>query len=68
MHTWTETFSPLLTIGIILQIHALVFRQGLNFDEKNDDFSDLPPNQRRKKIVAKIDSIQSQINQELAVR
>lgn len=37
-------------------------------DECKDDYADLPPNQRRKRIQAKIDQIQSQFQQETAVR
>jgi hypothetical protein len=40
----------------------------MNCDEKNDDYAELPPIQRRKKILQKIDQIQAQINQEMAVR
>ncbi|KAJ6223608.1 hypothetical protein RDWZM_002153 [Blomia tropicalis] len=39
-----------------------------HIDESKDDFSDLPPNQRRKRIQQKIDLIQSNIQQETAVR
>lgn len=43
--------------------------QGMNIDDKNsDDYGDLPPVQRRKKIVQKIDQINASIQQELAVR
>ncbi|XP_024084583.1 formin-binding protein 1-like isoform X2 [Cimex lectularius] len=38
-----------------------------NGDNK-DDYSDLPPNQRRKKLQSKIDEIQSKIHQESAAR
>lgn len=44
------------------------FKQGSAFDEKTEDYADLPPNQRRKKLLQKIDLIQTQINQETAVR
>ncbi|RWS28376.1 formin-binding protein 1-like protein [Leptotrombidium deliense] len=37
-------------------------------DDSKDDYSELPPSQRRKRIQQKIDSIQAQINQETAVR
>lgn len=40
----------------------------MNYDEKSDDYADLPPIQRRKKILQKIDATQAQINQEMAVR
>ena len=43
-------------------------QNGTNFDDIKDDYSELPPNQRRKKIRQKIDQIQAQINQEMAVR
>lgn len=33
-----------------------------------EDFSDLPPNQRRKRLVAKIDELQTKIGQEQAAR
>lgn len=39
-----------------------------NFDDQKDDYADLPPNQRRKRIQAKIDQIQNQLQQETAVR
>jgi len=43
--------------------------KGMNIDDKNsDDYGDLPPVQRRKKIVQKIDQINASIQQELAVR
>lgn len=35
---------------------------------KSDDYAELPPNQRRKRLVAKVNEIQSQINQETGVR
>ncbi|XP_027198870.2 formin-binding protein 1-like Cip4 isoform X2 [Dermatophagoides pteronyssinus] len=38
------------------------------FSSNKDDFSDLPPNQRRKRIQSKIDLIQSNIQQENGVR
>ncbi|KAI7684784.1 Formin-binding protein 1 -like protein, partial [Sarcoptes scabiei] len=37
-------------------------------DESKEDYSDLPPNQRRKRIQSKIDLIQSSIHQENGVR
>ena len=43
-------------------------QQGSAFDEKSEDYAELPPNQRRKKLLQKIDQIQTQINQETAVR
>ena len=46
----------------------LSLQNGTNFDDIKDDYSELPPNQRRKKIRQKIDQIQAQINQEMAVR
>ncbi|CAG2120892.1 unnamed protein product, partial [Medioppia subpectinata] len=39
-----------------------------NVDDSKDDYADLPPNQRRKKIQAKIEQIQNQFTQETAVR
>lgn len=33
-----------------------------------EDFSDLPPNQRRKRLVAKIEELQTKIGQEQAAR
>ncbi|KAI1289549.1 Formin-binding protein 1-like [Halotydeus destructor] len=39
-----------------------------NLDDSKDDYAELPPMQRRKRLNAKIDQIQSQINQEVAVR
>ncbi|XP_075591310.1 formin-binding protein 1-like Cip4 isoform X5 [Dermatophagoides farinae] len=38
------------------------------FSSNKEDFSDLPPNQRRKRIQSKIDLIQSNIQQENGVR
>ncbi|GIY12760.1 formin-binding protein 1-like [Caerostris extrusa] len=35
-----------------------------NNDECKDDYSDLPPNQRKKKLNQKIDTISTQLNQE----
>ncbi|CAG2167372.1 unnamed protein product [Oppiella nova] len=39
-----------------------------NSDDSKDDYADLPPNQRRKRIQAKIDQIHTQFLQETAVR
>ncbi|CAB0020781.1 unnamed protein product, partial [Nesidiocoris tenuis] len=36
--------------------------------ENKDDYSDLPPNQRKKKLQTKIEEIQSKIHQETATR
>lgn len=38
-----------------------------NGDNK-EDYSDLPPNQRKKKLQMKIDEIQAKIHQETAAR
>jgi hypothetical protein len=40
----------------------------LNGDSKKEDFSELPPNQRRKKLQSKIDEITGKICQETAAR
>ncbi|OTF73113.1 formin-binding protein 1-like protein, partial [Euroglyphus maynei] len=45
----------------------ILFKQSGHEDSK-EDFSDLPPNQRRKRIQSKIDLIQSNIQQENGVR
>ncbi|XP_014667768.1 PREDICTED: formin-binding protein 1-like [Priapulus caudatus] len=37
-------------------------------DEMKEDYSDLPPSQRRKKLLAKLEGIQTHINQETAAR
>ncbi|KAG9511305.1 Formin-binding protein 1-like protein, partial [Fragariocoptes setiger] len=37
-------------------------------DDPQQDYADLPPNQKRKKILARVSELQSQINQENAVR
>lgn len=37
-------------------------------DEMKEDYSDLPPSQRRKKLLAKLDNLQQQVNQETAAR
>lgn len=37
-------------------------------DDQKEDFSDFPPNQRRKKLLQKIDSIKKEIAREAAER
>jgi len=41
---------------------------GLNSSAPQEDFSELPPNQRRKKLQAKIDELTAKISQETAAR
>ena len=57
-----------LTNEMPLLLSSLSLKQGSAFDEKSEDYAELPPNQRRKKLLQKIDQIQTQINQETAVR
>lgn len=40
----------------------------LQVDEQKEDFSDLPPNQRKKRLLGKIDSINRDITRETAER
>ena len=47
---------------------CLLFECQSNSDDSKDDYADLPPNQRRKRIQAKIDQIQTQFTQETSVR
>lgn len=42
--------------------------QNVTSVDGKEDFSDLPPNQRRKRLVAKIDELQTKIGQEQAAR
>ena len=42
--------------------------QGSALDEKSEDYAELPAHQRRKRLLNKIERLQSQINQETAVR
>lgn len=44
------------------------FHQNSTFDEKQEEYADLPPNQRRKRIQAKLDMLKNNMNQENAVR
>lgn len=41
------------------------FQQG---DDQKEDFSDLPPSQRRKQLIKKIDSIKKEVARETAER
>ncbi|XP_075159739.1 formin-binding protein 1-like Cip4 isoform X1 [Haematobia irritans] len=43
-------------------------KNSLTADGQKEDFSDLPPNQRRKKLQAKISELQQKIQQETAAR
>ncbi len=61
---YTHVFELLTCQLIILNL----FHLQTTVDDSKDDFSDLPPNQRRKKIQAKIDLISNNIQQETAVR
>ncbi|VVC30410.1 Hypothetical protein CINCED_3A008289 [Cinara cedri] len=38
------------------------------FSSNKDDYSELPPNQRRKKILQKLDEIQAKLHQEIAAK
>jgi hypothetical protein len=39
-----------------------------SFPDAKEDWSDLPPNQRRKKVQQRIDELAAKINQETATR
>lgn len=44
------------------------FLQNNSFTDGKDDFSDLAPNQRRKKLRQKVDELQVKVDQETAAR
>ncbi|XP_067643929.1 formin-binding protein 1-like isoform X3 [Eurosta solidaginis] len=43
-------------------------KNSLTADGQKEDFSDLPPSQRRKKLQAKVSELQHKLNQEIATR
>ncbi|XP_059226740.1 formin-binding protein 1-like isoform X6 [Stomoxys calcitrans] len=47
---------------------CITMKNSLTADGQKEDFSDLPPNQRRKKLQAKIGELQQKIQQETAAR
>ncbi|XP_055387140.1 formin-binding protein 1-like [Condylostylus longicornis] len=47
---------------------CITVKNSLSTDGSKDDYSDLPPNQRRKKLQAKIQELQQKITQETAAR
>nr|XP_036226816.1 formin-binding protein 1-like isoform X4 [Bactrocera oleae] len=47
---------------------CITMKNSLTADGQKEDFSDLPPSQRRKKLQAKIAELQHKLNQEVATR
>lgn len=47
--------------------HCLL-QNNLSSSGDKDDYSELPPNQRRKKILQKLDEIQAKLHQEIAAK
>ncbi|XP_054731976.1 formin-binding protein 1-like isoform X2 [Anastrepha obliqua] len=47
---------------------CITMKNSLTADGQKEDFSDLPPSQRRKKLQAKISELQHKLNQEVATR
>ncbi|CAK9298848.1 unnamed protein product [Gordionus sp. m RMFG-2023] len=62
---YTVSFKNTLSKKSLIKKRNVLFNI---FGSQKDDFSDLPPNQRRKKLLAKIDAINSQLAQEKAAR
>ncbi|XP_067643931.1 formin-binding protein 1-like isoform X5 [Eurosta solidaginis] len=47
---------------------CITMKNSLTADGQKEDFSDLPPSQRRKKLQAKVSELQHKLNQEIATR
>ena len=61
----SETLRGTLSVGKFRKRGGIF---GIFASKQSEDYAELPPNQRRKKLLQKIDQIQTQINQETAVR
>lgn len=65
-------FKDILKIQMFKDVMELFFikilQNNLLTDGVKEDYSDLPPNQRRKKLTAKIQEIQQKIQSETAAR
>ncbi|XP_076316139.1 formin-binding protein 1 homolog isoform X1 [Tachypleus tridentatus] len=67
----TETIKGTITGGKVKKRGGIFGIFGSNktqTDEIKEDYGDLPPNQRKKKLQQKLDSVQNQIQQETAAR
>ncbi|XP_022252755.1 formin-binding protein 1 homolog isoform X2 [Limulus polyphemus] len=66
-----ETIKGTITAGKLKKrggIFGIFSSNKHHIDETKEDYSDLPPNQRKKKLTQKIEHIQNQIQQETAAR
>ncbi|XP_068149849.1 formin-binding protein 1-like isoform X12 [Drosophila tropicalis] len=68
--TYSNSTSHLLTVKGTISANKIKKRVGIFslFGSTKEDFSDLPPNQRRKKLQAKIAELQQKIAQETNAR
>jgi len=47
---------------------SFIIQNNLSSSGDKDDYSELPPNQRRKKILQRLEEIQAKLHQEIAAK